>query len=183
MAVRCLELKLSLSCSYKLTLVHCLASRPHCRSFVVSPHSFDIKMSSFVKRSLIFSFPVILSQLKLVDAFAQCYYPDGSIPQDYVWEPCSGALYSSCCVPSEGDVCQENGLCYYPDVSNDGGFGTLYRGTCTDRTWTDAACKTNVCVSGELHRTICFQNYSLYSEEDILINDKIQGTRRHGCIW
>ncbi|KUJ18982.1 uncharacterized protein LY89DRAFT_732512 [Mollisia scopiformis] len=71
-----------------------------------------------------------------------CYYPDGSIPTDYLWEPCTGDKYSSCCVPSEGDVCQKDGLCYYPDED------LVYRGTCTDQTWQDSACHVGTCVTG-----------------------------------
>ncbi|KAF8863047.1 hypothetical protein BDZ45DRAFT_722759 [Acephala macrosclerotiorum] len=89
------------------------------------------------------SFPVlILLYLEFVSAFSQCYYPDGSIPTDYLWEPCTGSKYSSCCVPSEGDVCQADGLCYYPEN------GLLYRGTCTDQTWMDPSCNVGTCVSG-----------------------------------
>jgi len=84
-----------------------------------------------------------LFQLSSAEGFTQCYYPDGSIPTDYVWEPCTGAKYSSCCVPSEGDICQADGLCYYPDNN------LSYRGTCTDRTWNDPSCNANICVTGK----------------------------------
>lgn len=83
-------------------------------------------------------------------AFTQCYYPDGSIPTDYVWVPCTGATYSSCCVPSEGDVCQPDGLCYFPDED------MLYRGACTDRTWNDPSCNADICVTGM--DTACFKS-------------------------
>lgn len=81
--------------------------------------------------------------LKNVLAFSQCYYPDGSIPTDYLWEPCTGAKFSSCCVPSEGDICQPDGLCYYPLQ------GIAYRGACTDRTFNDPSCNQNICVAGK----------------------------------
>lgn len=84
-----------------------------------------------------------LSHLDFSSAFnTQCYYPDGSIPTDYLWEPCTGAKYSSCCVPSEGDICQADGLCYYPNEQ------LAYRGTCTDQTWKDPSCNVGTCVSG-----------------------------------
>ncbi|KAH8761327.1 hypothetical protein BGZ57DRAFT_145966 [Hyaloscypha finlandica] len=83
-----------------------------------------------------------LSHLRVVEAFEQCYYPDGSIPTDWIWEPCTGAQYSSCCVPGEGDICQPDGLCYYPAA------GLSYRGTCTDRTWNDPSCNADICVTG-----------------------------------
>ncbi|KAH7379749.1 hypothetical protein BKA64DRAFT_234883 [Cadophora sp. MPI-SDFR-AT-0126] len=97
--------------------------------------SFD--MDSFVWISF-----VALSQVQNVLAFTQCYYPDGSIPTDYIWEPCTGAEFSSCCVPSEGDICQPNGLCYYPLT------GLAYRGACTDRTFKDPSCNEDICVTG-----------------------------------
>ncbi|KAG0647900.1 hypothetical protein D0Z07_5666 [Hyphodiscus hymeniophilus] len=98
--------------------------------------------SVYTVHTLVWIFGLILLNPSESLAFIQCYFPDGSIPTDYVWEPCTGAQYSSCCVPSEGDVCQENGLCYYP------GSEQLYRGTCTDRTWDDPACNANICVTG-----------------------------------
>src|SRR3954467_8039917 len=96
-------------------------------------------------RSLVPLFTLILSHLDASLAFTQCYYPDGSIPTDYVWEPCTGSQYSSCCIPSEGDICQDNGLCYFPPLGN------LFRGTCTDRTWNDPACPSEICVTGILY--------------------------------
>ncbi|KAH8821311.1 hypothetical protein F5884DRAFT_83197 [Xylogone sp. PMI_703] len=83
-------------------------------------------------------------QFKSTFAFRQCYFPDGSIPTDYIWEPCINdeTKESSCCVPSEGDICQPNGLCLY-SLTDD-----VYRGTCTDRTWNDPACMADICVTG-----------------------------------
>jgi hypothetical protein len=96
----------------------------------------------FHTKSFFWSCAFALSHVHVASAFRQCYYPDGSIPTDYDWEPCTGAQYSSCCIPSEGDICQENGLCYYPAEELD------YRGTCTDPTWTDPSCP-QICVNGE----------------------------------
>jgi hypothetical protein len=105
--------------------------------------SFDMRQPTFFDtKSLFWSCAFALSQVNVASAFAQCYYPDGSIPTDYDWQPCTGAQYSSCCIPSEGDICQENGLCYFPDEGLD------YRGTCTDITWTDPSCP-QICVNGE----------------------------------
>ncbi|KAH7327166.1 hypothetical protein BKA65DRAFT_510076 [Rhexocercosporidium sp. MPI-PUGE-AT-0058] len=102
-----------------------------------------MRSSSFVniESFVLFSF-VVLSQVQSALAFAQCYYPDGSIPTDYIWEPCTGAEFSSCCVPSEGDICQPDGLCYYPMT------GQAYRGACTDRTFKDPSCNEDICVAG-----------------------------------
>jgi len=101
-----------------------------------------------LKNSLLVSTIALVVQFSDISAFEQCYYPDGSIPTDYVWEACTGAEYSSCCIPSEGDICQDNGLCWFPPTGNL--TGNLFRGTCTDRTWTDPACPANICVSGML---------------------------------
>ncbi|KAH6720726.1 hypothetical protein BKA61DRAFT_652112 [Leptodontidium sp. MPI-SDFR-AT-0119] len=92
--------------------------------------------------TFVFTSFVALSQVQNVLGFTQCYYPDGSIPTDYIWEPCTGAEFSSCCVPSEGDICQPNGLCYYPLT------GLAYRGACTDRTFNDPSCNEDICVTG-----------------------------------
>lgn len=86
---------------------------------------------------------LLLFSVPQISAFTQCYYPDGSIPVDYIFEPCVGTGgHSSCCVPSEGDICQENGLCYFPETNN------TFRGACTDRTWNDPACAKDLCVAG-----------------------------------
>ena len=67
-------------------------------------------------------------------AVGQCYYPDGTIPTDYNYVPCTGSGFSSCCIPSEGDVCMSNGLCYYQSGQY------LFRGACSDQTWKDNSC-------------------------------------------
>ncbi|OIW26991.1 hypothetical protein CONLIGDRAFT_717166 [Coniochaeta ligniaria NRRL 30616] len=65
---------------------------------------------------------------------ATCYYPDGSVAGSYNWVPCkSTGTASTCCIPSEGDVCMEDGLCNW--------VGYYYfRGACTDQTWQDPSC-------------------------------------------
>lgn len=73
---------------------------------------------------------------------ASCYYPDGTFPTDYSYEPCTGDQYSTCCIPSEGDQCLSNGLCYYP------GGEYAFRGACTDKTWQASQCFQH-CKSGD----------------------------------
>ncbi|OCL13945.1 hypothetical protein AOQ84DRAFT_74884 [Glonium stellatum] len=73
---------------------------------------------------------------------ASCYYPDGTFPTDYSYEPCTGDQYSSCCIPSEGDQCLSNGLCYYT------GGQYAFRGACTDKTWQASQCFQH-CKSGD----------------------------------
>lgn len=63
-----------------------------------------------------------------------CYYPDGSEAKDYVYVPCNGTGVGSCCIPSEGDVCLSDGLCYYTSSPY------VYRGACTDQTWKSSSC-------------------------------------------
>ena len=63
-----------------------------------------------------------------------CYYPDGSLPTDYEYVPCTGDTVSSCCIPSEGDLCLASGACYYPKD------GYPFRGACTDKTWSSSKC-------------------------------------------
>ena len=74
----------------------------------------------------------------------KCYFPDGSIPRgdesDYV--PCGteNGPHSACCAAGEG--CTTTGLCY-------GAAGYMYRGGCTDKSWSAPACARK-CTSGEL---------------------------------
>lgn len=76
-------------------------------------------------------------------ALAQsCYYPDGSLPTDYVYVPCTGDSVSSCCIPSEGDVCLASGACYYKS----GNYP--FRGACTDKSWSSSKCP-KFCMSRE----------------------------------
>lgn len=70
-----------------------------------------------------------------------CYYPDGTVADDFNYQPCSGAsggTYTSCCVPEEGDICLSNGLCYFPSRPPRGNY--IYRGACTDQSWSNPAC-------------------------------------------
>jgi hypothetical protein len=68
---------------------------------------------------------------------ADCYYPNGSNATDYTYVPCKGGSgVSSCCIPSEGDVCLSNGLCYYDHGSYP------FRGACTDKSWKSPSCPT-----------------------------------------
>jgi hypothetical protein len=128
---------------------------PFSITVLLSFHSLFKMGFTFVRaRPFTRAFTFILLHSGLALAFTQCYYPDGAIPQDYVWEPCTGNTYSSCCVPGEGDVCQPDGLCYYPQT------GYLYRGTCTDRTWNDPSCNSDICVDGTCSS---FEASSFYS--------------------
>ncbi|KAH0558911.1 hypothetical protein GP486_004460 [Trichoglossum hirsutum] len=85
-------------------------------------------------------FLLVLSVPLLATADPQCYYPNGLVALDYAYVPCQGTTFSSCCIPSEGDVCLSNGLCYY----SKGQYP--FRGACTDKTWTSDACP-KYCIS------------------------------------
>ena len=94
-----------------------------------------------------FSLLLLLSASQLLSgvvAYKQCYFPDGSIPKDLLWGACSSEGHSACCDVKSGDICQPNGLCLYSSSSTN----NTYRGTCTDRTWTDPACP-NICTAGK----------------------------------
>jgi hypothetical protein len=66
-----------------------------------------------------------------------CYLPDGSVVDGDA--PClNNTLPSVCC--GQGSTCLASGLCFDP---NDEVF---YRSSCTDQTWTSAAC-TRICAS------------------------------------
>ncbi|KAI9854408.1 MAG: hypothetical protein M1813_001257 [Trichoglossum hirsutum] len=81
-----------------------------------------------------YRFLLLVLSLSLLATADQCYYPNGLIAADYNYVPCEGTSYSSCCIPSEGDVCLSNGLCYYPK----GAYP--FRGACTDRSWSSDSC-------------------------------------------
>lgn len=74
-------------------------------------------------------------------SLATCYYPDGSVPTTYV--PCNSTADgadSACC--SVGDLCSIRGYCH-------GNVGFMYRGGCTDRTWTSPNCAAQ-CKQGTM---------------------------------
>lgn len=73
---------------------------------------------------------------------ATCYWPDGStVTQtqgNYV--PCNDSGNSTCCLETES--CLTNGLCF-------GGYlEFIYRGACTDRSWSTPACPNQYCPLG-----------------------------------
>ena len=77
----------------------------------------------------------IFGVLGLVAA-RDCFLPNGTIPYDngrksYV--PCGpdDGTHSGCCAPMDG--CSTSGLCF-------GSAGYMYRGGCTDATWTSENC-------------------------------------------
>src|SRR5438876_2185174 len=79
--------------------------------------------------------PLLLLPLFPLSTTAQtCYYPDGSRARDYTYVPCVNGTHSTCCIPSEGDVCLSNNICFY--TTGDYPF----RGACTDSTWSSNAC-------------------------------------------
>ncbi|KAF6843609.1 hypothetical protein CMUS01_01936 [Colletotrichum musicola] len=80
-----------------------------------------------------------------------CYAPNGDIADNETYVPCKKlgifqvGIYSSCCALAgrheTRQTCLASGLC--EDFS-----GQLYRGFCTDRTWTSKAC-TSLCMGDE----------------------------------
>jgi hypothetical protein len=75
-----------------------------------------------------------------------CYWPDNSAA-DSSQVPCSDSTtpgtYPSCC--AAGHYCFSGGVCLNTE------FMTLYRGSCTDKTWQSAECYgycENLCPSG-----------------------------------
>ena len=66
-----------------------------------------------------------------------CFFPDGTVASLY--KPCGGPT-KSCCFysdPNHHDPCYSNGYCY------SWWYGSLYRGACTDSSWSaSSACPT-----------------------------------------
>lgn len=88
--------------------------------------------------------PAILSTTGAILLFAhsfaaarECYAPDGTIA-DARFLPCIGfdSVNSMCCRLNDTspDVCETNGLCYWPDRN------TYYRNYCTDKNWNSPFC-------------------------------------------
>ena len=81
----------------------------------------------------------------VVAAGDTCYFPNGKIATDYDWYKCNyttGIGFETCCVPEWGDVCMENGLCYWQDRY-------VYRGACADKSWAGGKCP-NYCRGGSM---------------------------------
>ncbi|KAK4187738.1 hypothetical protein QBC35DRAFT_463588 [Podospora australis] len=68
-----------------------------------------------------------------------CYYPNGQMaPRDF---PCDPDVEDSpCCDGRFGSACLSNKLCLGP-------YGTIARGSCTDKTWQSPSCAA-FCVGG-----------------------------------
>lgn len=59
-----------------------------------------------------------------------------------------GSTFSSCCIPSEGDTCLTDGLCFFPQSTSTQTSGNyVYRGACTDQAWKDGSCATQCITS------------------------------------
>lgn len=85
-------------------------------------------------------FPPILAQ-------QVCYYPDGTEATDHT--PCNASASntptdaSSCCHDTSNSYCQDNNLCTWN--------GAMYRGACTDKSWTSPSCPQQ-CTEGSVFR-------------------------------
>jgi hypothetical protein len=84
------------------------------------------------------SIPIIFLTFFLDSVFSaterQCYWPDGTgLDSPPVWVACNAtADVSVCC--AENDACTTNGWCL-------GSSGYVYRGGCTDPSWTSSVCQ------------------------------------------
>ncbi|KAF2266350.1 hypothetical protein CC78DRAFT_531745 [Lojkania enalia] len=112
---------------------------------------------------------VLLSSYLFWRTDASCYYPDGSFPDDYIYVPCSGDEFTSCCILGE-DQCLSNGLCYYSWSDS------MYRSACTDQSWNSTNCfqhcKTGDYASNRDELVHCGDNrYCCYSDGSTCCND------------
>ncbi|OQV00552.1 hypothetical protein CLAIMM_06032 [Cladophialophora immunda] len=68
-------------------------------------------------------------------ASASCYWPNGQLVTEYNYQPCntgSDPAHAACC-DLRTSVCTENGYCF-------GNANYIYRGGCTDSTWSSSSC-------------------------------------------
>jgi hypothetical protein len=90
--------------------------------------------------------PVASNVLRSQHTFAVLLPRDGSLANDIQWKRCDGTFgkaLSACCVESEGDVCLDNGICYWTGHYK-------YRPPCSDWTWQDPTCAVDVFKGREL---------------------------------
>lgn len=132
--------------------------------------------ASMQRSTLLSSLGILILFVCKSSEFVQCYYPDGSIPTDFSYVPCTSNPVSSCCIPLEGDVCQDNGLCYYPASR------AIYRAACTDQTWKSSGCP-QVCVTGKKLSFIVIVDIGI-SQVGILSFNACQGSKARGlCLF
>lgn len=101
------------------------------------PISPSLAMYRYVQVPSVFTLTLSLILLSpLLLAQQVCYYPDGTEATDHT--PCNGSASntptdaSSCCHDISNSYCQDNNLCTWN--------GAMYRGACTDKTWTSPNC-------------------------------------------
>ena len=98
-----------------------------------------------------------------------CFVPNGTIHYLYgrkAYVPCGpdDGTHTGCCAPLDG--CSTTGLCF-------GSAGYMYRGGCTDATWTSENCAQH-CQKGtnvrgfESNFVFCFK-FSLTLADDIIV--------------
>lgn len=83
-----------------------------------------------------------------LDAPADCYFATGKPAA--LTSPCqdaSSGLTGLCC--GHGHMCLNNTLCF----KMEGGHGVLYRGTCSDPTWSNPSCP-RYCIDDENKSTL-----------------------------
>lgn len=122
-----------------LVSITCLGQSPmifHSHDNGLNPlHRNALALGAFIG-----SFPIVLASTD-----PTCYYPDATDAElDYPYIPVSNDTdgYQACCIRSEGDQLVAGNLCYFPS-SQDATLDTgdyIYRGACTDQTFTDEAC-------------------------------------------
>ena len=72
----------------------------------------------------------------------ECYYPMGSVADNYDYVPCGGenTTFSQCCITgNEQDSCLPNGMCAYTGKYD-------YRAACDNEDWENCP---NPCPDGE----------------------------------
>lgn len=100
-------------------------------------------MHRYVQCPSILALTLLLNLSRLLYAQQVCYYPDGTEATDHT--PCNGSASntptdaSSCCHDISNSYCQDNNLCTWN--------GAMYRGACTDKTWTSPNCPQQ-CTEG-----------------------------------
>lgn len=102
------------------------------------------------------SLALLFSPLVLAGSSVTCWFPDGQTSTvDHV--ACDDSAGNNlengaaCCQNGTNDYCLGNGLCSR--------YGTVYRGSCTDKTWRSPACSQMCLDEREYHNLISFYTY------------------------
>ena len=90
----------------------------------------------------------------MMEDYTTCYWRNGTVADGF--EPCHNDQYSMCMDRryDSNDICQSNGLIWNPYPTRDEPWGSFWRTTCTDQTWTSPMCISVCSTTTESSNTL-----------------------------